>query len=82
MIVKAFGVAAAFGLFAGPVAATIVNISGTQNGEQSWDYAQVGALISPVQLTFQPGTTRSSTPTIPRPATRRVPIALEGDSHK
>jgi hypothetical protein len=40
------------------VSATIVNISGTQNGEQSWDYAQVGALISPVQLTFQPGTYR------------------------
>jgi hypothetical protein len=57
MVAKAFVIATALGLIASPASAMVINISGTQNGEQSeGGPEETGALISPVQVTFQPGT--------------------------
>ncbi len=55
----AAAVAAFFGGVVAPAHATIVNISGTQNGEQTGGGgcdACEGALINPVQVTFAAGT--------------------------
>jgi hypothetical protein len=53
--------AAAFAISGGAAQAAVINISGTQNGEQSGngacsDPCANGALINPVQVTFAPGT--------------------------